>query len=77
MVQAHLGADAIVGQVRRNPGNYSLSTNSLIKLKQHGAPEKGIAAMRGEESRSGRRSECSHVDEDLDSARKGELRSRT
>ncbi|MGA2982943.1 MAG: hypothetical protein ABSG32_03970 [Terriglobia bacterium] len=45
MVQAHLGADVIVEQIRSNSGNYSLTTDSLIRLKQQGVPDKVIAAM--------------------------------
>jgi hypothetical protein len=45
MVQAHLGVDVIVEQIRNSPGNYSLTTNSLIKLKQQGVPDKIIAGM--------------------------------
>jgi uncharacterized protein len=52
MVQAHLGADVIVNQIQSHPGNYSLSTNSLIKLKQAGVPDKVIAAMQAKAAAS-------------------------
>lgn len=45
MVQAHLGADVIVNQIQTQPGNYSLSTSSLIQLKQAGVPDKVVEAM--------------------------------
>ncbi|HEX4007048.1 MAG TPA: hypothetical protein VHX60_12810 [Acidobacteriaceae bacterium] len=45
MVQAHLGTDVIVEQIRSNPGHFLLTTNSLIQLKQLGVPDKVIAAM--------------------------------
>ena len=45
MVQVKLGTDVIVRQIRDNPGSYSLSTNSLVKLKQAGVPDLVIAAM--------------------------------
>ena len=45
MVQAHLSADVIVQQIESNPGNYVLTTSSLIRLKQAGVPDKVIASM--------------------------------
>ena len=45
MVQAHLSSDVILEQIRNSPGSYSLTANSLIKLKQQGVPEKVILAM--------------------------------
>ena len=54
MVQAHLSADVIVQQIESNPGHYLLTTNSLIRLKQAGVPDKVIAAM---QARGGARDE--------------------
>jgi hypothetical protein len=45
MVQAHLGTDIIVRQIRNSPGHYVLTTANLIKLKQSGVPEAVITAM--------------------------------
>jgi hypothetical protein len=45
MVQAHLGVDVIVEQIRNSPGNYSLNSSSLIILKQQGVPDAVISAM--------------------------------
>ncbi len=45
MVQAHLGVDVIVEHIHSSPGKYSLTSSSLIALKQHGVPDKVIAAM--------------------------------
>ena len=44
-VQAHLGVDVILEQIRSNACSFSLSTSSLIKLKQAGVPGKVISAM--------------------------------
>lgn len=51
MVQVKLGADVIVQQIRDNPGRYSLTTNSLVQLKQAGVPDKVIAAMQSKRSK--------------------------
>jgi uncharacterized protein len=45
MVQAHLSVEIILAQIKSHPGNYSLSTDNLIKLKQLGVPDKVISAM--------------------------------
>jgi hypothetical protein len=45
MVQAHLSADVIVQQIESNPGNYVLTTNGLIRLKQAGVPDRVIVTM--------------------------------
>jgi hypothetical protein len=45
MVQANLSTDIIVEQIRTNACSFSLSTNSLIKLKQANVPDKIISAM--------------------------------
>jgi hypothetical protein len=52
MVQARLGADIIVEQIRNNPGSYSLTVKSLIRLKQLGVPEKVISAMQAKQAAS-------------------------
>lgn len=52
MVQAHLGADLIVAQIQSSPGKYSLTSASLIRLKQQGVPDKVIAAMQGKANES-------------------------
>jgi hypothetical protein len=45
MVKAGLGESLIVGMVQSQPGNYSLTADSLVKLKQQGVPDKVLAAM--------------------------------
>jgi hypothetical protein len=50
MVQAHLSVDVIVEQIQTNPGNYVLTTASLIRLKQLGVPDKVIAAMQAKKA---------------------------
>jgi hypothetical protein len=52
MVQAHLGADVIIEQIRNSPGKYSLTANSLVRLKQQGVPDKVIAAMQAKKGAS-------------------------
>src|SRR5580698_10346031 len=50
MVQVHLSTDVILQQIESNPGNYLLTTNGLIGLKQAGVPDKVIAAMQAKRS---------------------------
>jgi hypothetical protein len=45
MVQARLGTDVIIEQIRNSPVAFTLTTNSLIRLKQQGVPDKVITAM--------------------------------
>ncbi len=45
MVRAHLGVDVMLNQINIDAGNYSLSKDDLIRLKQAGVPDKVIAAM--------------------------------
>src|SRR5579872_4226793 len=45
MVKAGLGESLIVNMVQSQPGNYSLTADSLVKLKQQGVPDKVLAAM--------------------------------
>ncbi len=45
MVKARLGEDLIVEMIRNQPGKYTLTTDSLIQLKQQGVPDKVLAAM--------------------------------
>src|SRR5260370_5827139 len=45
MVKAGLGESLIVSMVQTQPGNYSLTADSLVKLKQQGVPDKVLAAM--------------------------------
>jgi len=45
MVRAHLSTDIIVGQIQSSPCRFSLSTASLIGLKQAGVPDRVISAM--------------------------------
>jgi TPR repeat protein len=52
MVQAHLGTDIIVNQIQSQPGDYTLNTTSLIKLKQSGVPDKVISAMQAKAAAS-------------------------
>ena len=68
MVQAHLSADVIVQQVESNPGNYVLTTNGLIGLKQVGVPDRVIAAMQAKRagSKSGENPYAWEVKEVLD-----------
>lgn len=50
MVQAHLGVDVILQQIRSNSGKYRLDYKSLIELKQVGVPGKVIAATMAKNS---------------------------
>lgn len=45
MVKAHSSVDVIVNQIRNNPGNFTLTTKSIIALQQQGVPAKVITAM--------------------------------
>ena len=45
LVKAGLGESLIVSMVQNQPGQYSLTTDSIVKLKQAGVPEKVMAAM--------------------------------
>lgn len=45
MVQAHLSAEVVVGQIESSACRFSLTTNGLIALKQAGVPDKVIEAM--------------------------------
>ena len=45
LVKAGMGEDTIVGIVNSQPGRYSVSTDSLIALKQASVSDKVIAAM--------------------------------
>jgi len=53
MVKAGLSAGVIVEMIQNNPGNYSLNSSSLIKLKQQGVPDKVISAMLAKASSDG------------------------
>lgn len=50
MVQSHLGAEVIVEAIRSAHGNYSLTSASLIRLRQQGVPDNVIAAMQAKQS---------------------------
>lgn len=52
MVGAHLSTDIILGQIRDNPGNYSLTTDKLIYLKEVGVPDSVISAMQAKAAAS-------------------------
>jgi len=54
MVQAHLGVDVIVEQIRTSRGNYVLNSSSLISLRQQGVPDAVISAMQAKKSGDGR-----------------------
>lgn len=58
MVQAHLSTDVIVNQIESNPGNYVLTANGLIRLKQAGVPDKVLAAMQAKRAGSGEKPEA-------------------
>lgn len=45
MVQAGLGEDVIVGVIQQQPGNYAVSPDALVQLKQAGVSDKIIAAI--------------------------------
>jgi hypothetical protein len=45
MVRAHLSVDIILEQIRSHRANFSLTTDSLIKLKEAGVPDAVIFAM--------------------------------
>ena len=53
MVQAHLGVDIIIEQIRSNPGNYALATKDLIHLKQLGVSDRVITAMQAKRDETG------------------------
>jgi hypothetical protein len=50
MVAAHLSDNTIVQMIQSQPGDYSLSPDSLGQLKQHGVQEAVINAMRDKTS---------------------------
>ncbi len=50
MVKAGLSENVILEMIKSNPGNYSLTSNSLIGLKQQGVTEKMLAAMMAKKS---------------------------
>jgi hypothetical protein len=52
MVQAHLRADVIVDQIQNSRCKFSLTTSSLIQLKQANVPDKVIEAMQAKSSTS-------------------------
>jgi hypothetical protein len=52
MVQAHLGTDVIVSQIQNSRSKFSLTTSSLIQLKQANVPDKVIEAMQSKNSTS-------------------------
>lgn len=52
MVQAHLGVDVILEQIRTSTCNFSLSTSGLIGLKEAGVPDQVIEAMQAKNAAS-------------------------
>ena len=45
MVKAGLGESVIVSMIKSQPGNYSMSPDNLVKLKQQGVTDNELAAM--------------------------------
>jgi hypothetical protein len=50
MVKAGLSENVILEMIKTNPGNYSLTSNSLIQLKQQGVTDKLLTAMMAKKS---------------------------
>jgi hypothetical protein len=50
MVKAGLSENVILEMIKSNPGNYSLTSNSLIQLKQQGVTDKMLSAMMAKKS---------------------------
>lgn len=52
LVKAGIGNDAVIAKIKSSDGNYNLSTDDLIALKNEGVPGDVIAAMIGASSKA-------------------------